>query len=86
VSPTFPTTVQALTVPTVSNGPVSKSPFISGKVVGVGVPVGVGVGVGVGVAVGIGVVVGDAVGVGVGEAEPPYTSGIRLTESTSVSA
>ena len=69
-----------------SNGPVSKSPLFSGKVVGVGVPVGVGVGVGVGVAVGVGVPVGVAVGVGVGETEPPYTSGIRLTESISVSA
>ena len=69
-------------MPTVSNGAVSKSPFFNGNVVGVGVPVGVGVAVGVGV--GVGVAVG--VGVGVGLLTVLYTTGIRLTESTNVSA
>src|SRR3954447_13782007 len=58
MSATFPVTVQRVTVPGDANGPVSKSAFPSGSVLGVGVGVAVGVGVGVGVAVGVGEAVG----------------------------
>src|SRR5690242_9552247 len=58
MSATLPATVHAETVPTVSNGPLSKSPLPNGNVDGVGVATGVAVGVGVGVPVGVGVGVG----------------------------
>src|SRR5436853_5815253 len=74
-SATFPTTVQRVTLPIVSYGPVSKLALPNGSVLGVGVGVAVGVPVGVGVAVGV------AVGVGVGVGPPLKT--IRATETLS---
>ena len=59
----MPVTVQPLTVPSISKGPVSKVAFDKATPPGGRVGLGVAVGVGVGIGVGVGVATGVGVGV-----------------------